>query len=139
MQTSWGRLLWPASLAAVVVAPAAAKPAALWRHYASGYADHGGTRRHGFNHYRIGGNAGAVTDTDGAQNLGTGPYHHAIAHGRVALAGMPGRAAQGDAVVERDVFANLGRLTNHHAIAVVDKEARADAGTGMDIDLRHTA
>ena len=112
---------------------------ALGCHHAAGNTDHGGTRRHGLYHHRVGGNAGAVTDADWTQNLGAGTHHHAIADCRVALAGMPGGAAQGDAVVERDVFANLGRLADHHAIAVVDKEACANARTGVDVDLRDAA
>ena len=74
---------------------------ALGCHHAAGNTDHGGTRRHGLYHHRVGGNAGAVTDADWTQNLGAG--------------------------------------THHHAIAVVDKEACADAGTGMDVDLCHAA
>ena len=48
-------------------------------------------------------------------------------------------AAQGHPVIERDVVADLRGLADHHAHAVVDEEAAADAGAGMDLDAGQEA
>jgi len=55
-------------------------------------------------------------------------------------------AAQGDVMVEQDVVADLGRLADDRAHAVVDDKAAADARAGVDFDageeaaeLRHEA
>ncbi len=50
-----------------------------------------------------------------------------------------GDAAQRDAVIQGDVVAHLGRLANHHAHAVVNEEAFADLGAGMDFDAGEEA
>ena len=57
----------------------------------------------------------------------------------MALAGIEADAAQGDALIERHVVADLGGLADHHAHAVVDEEAAADHGTGVDLDAGHEA
>jgi len=43
-------------------------------------------------------------------------------------------AAQRHAVIQRHVFADLGRLADDHAHAVVDEKTRADPGAGVDLD-----
>jgi hypothetical protein len=37
-------------------------------------------------------------------------------------------------MVDHDVLADLGSLTDDHAHAVVDEEAPADGGSGMDLN-----
>src|SRR5690606_12275963 len=59
--------------------------------------------------------------------------------GRRALAFLPAGAAQRYAVVERAVVADFGGLADHHAHAMVDEEAPADAGAGMDLDTGEPA
>jgi hypothetical protein len=53
----------------------------------------------------------------------------------MALALVPGGAAQGDAVVEGDVIADLGRLADHDAGPMIDEEAAADRAPGVDVDI----
>ena len=43
-------------------------------------------------------------------------------------------SAQGDALVELDAVADLGRLADDDAGAVIDEESAADRGAGMDVD-----
>ena len=43
-------------------------------------------------------------------------------------------AAQGDALVQQAARADFGSFADHHTHAVVDKNAMADAGTGVDLD-----
>jgi hypothetical protein len=57
----------------------------------------------------------------------------------VALTRGEARAAERHALVDRDVVADLGRLADHHARAVVDEEAVADPGVRMDLDVRERA
>src|SRR5262249_34915468 len=63
----------------------------------------------------------------------------AATQGRVALALVPGGAAQGHAVVQRAVVAELGGLADHHAHAVVDESAPADLRPRMDLDAGEEA
>ena len=59
----------------------------------------------------------------------------------MALAGILARAAQRHALIEGDVVADDGGFTDHHAVAVVDKQPLADHCAGMDLDagLSHGA
>ena len=52
----------------------------------------------------------------------------------MALAGVLAGAAQGHAVVDGAVVADLAGLTEHDAHAVVDEQAPADGSTGVDLD-----
>ena len=49
------------------------------------------------------------------------------------FAGGP-RAAEGDPLIDRAVVADLGGFADHHADAVIDEQALADRGAGMDVD-----
>ena len=53
---------------------------------------------------------------------------------RVALAGLEAGAAERDALVERHVGAELGRLADHDAHPVVDEQAVADPRRRVDLD-----
>ena len=57
----------------------------------------------------------------------------------MALAGREARAAERDALVERDVAADLRRLADDDADAVVDEEPVPDAGGRVDLDPRRRA
>ena len=57
----------------------------------------------------------------------------------MSLAFVPGRAAQGNAVIKRHIVANLGGLADDHAHAVVDEEAPAYGRAGMDLDAGEEA
>ena len=57
----------------------------------------------------------------------------------MALAGVLAGTAQGDAVVDRAVVADLRRLTKDDAHAVVDKELAPDLGAGVDLDAGQVA
>ena len=52
----------------------------------------------------------------------------------MALAGVLAGAAQRDAVVDGAVVTDLSRLAEDDAHAVVDEQAPADPGTGVDLD-----
>src|SRR3546814_19445151 len=58
---------------------------------------------------------------------------------RVPLSFLQGSAAEGDALVERHVVADLRGLTDHDAHAVVDEQPLADPGAGMDLDAGEDA
>src|SRR5450759_2592393 len=82
-------------------------------------------------HDRIGTDLRTVADGDRAEYLGARPHHHAVAQRRVALAFLPGSAAQCDAMVQGHVIADLGGLADHHAHAVIDEKSPPDGRTGM--------
>ena len=52
----------------------------------------------------------------------------------MALAHVLAGAAQGDAVVNQAVVPDLGGLADDKAHAVVDDQALADGGAGVDLD-----
>src|SRR6185312_17184819 len=56
-----------------------------------------------------------------------------------ALAVVPGDAAERDAVVERAIVPDLRGLADHDTHAVVDEDAAADDGAGVDLDAREEA
>ena len=63
-------------------------------------------------------------------DLRPGADHHAAAKRRVPLARLAREPAQGDAVVDQHVVADLGRLADHHPHAVVDEEPPPQPGAG---------
>ena len=81
-----------------------------------------------------------------AEDRRIGVDHDLIFDRRVAfgfandLAGLcvagKGSSAQGDALVELHAVADLGRLADDHARAVIDEESPADRGPGVDVDAR---
>ena len=82
---------------------------------------------------------------DAAQDGGVGVYHHVVADDGMARYALHERAVvvlrevsrpQGYALVQGDVVADDARGPYHHARAVVDGEALADAGLGVDVDSR---
>ena len=76
---------------------------------------------------------------DRPQHLSARADDHLIADCWVALAGFQRRAAQSDAMIQRDVFANLGGLSDHRPRPVVDKAAPADGRTGVNLDIGQKA
>src|SRR5690606_38524716 len=80
-----------------------------------------------------------VTDDRGAtKDGGARVDDHPVLDGRMPLAAsvtLPhAEAAQGHALVERHVVTDYGSLADHHTGTVVDAEALADPGGGMDVD-----
>jgi len=61
-------------------------------------------------------------------------YKHAVADGGMALAGLRAGTAERDTLVDRDVGAYLRGLPDHHAGGVVDEQAGAEPGRGVDLD-----
>src|SRR5664279_222744 len=55
------------------------------------------------------------------------------------LAGIERGSAQGDALVDGDIVTNLGGFPDDHTHAVINEEAAAESGTGMNLDTRHKA
>ena len=100
----------------------------------AGIADDGGVRRHVVDDHRVGADLRVGTDLDRAEQLRAGADHHLVADGRVALAAREARAAERDALVHRHVVADLGRLPDHDAGAMVDEQAAPDLRGGVDLD-----
>jgi hypothetical protein len=91
--------------------------------------------------HRIGADARTAAHGHGAQHLSAGADDHAVFQRRMALLialafAIDARrhAAEGHAMVERDVIADLAGLADHHAHAVVDEEPPADLGARVDLD-----
>src|SRR5512135_3391387 len=85
-------------------------------------------------HHRIGADFCTVANMDRAEHLGASPHHHTIAQRRMALAMLPGGAAQRHAVIHGHIVADLRRLADHHTHAMVDEEAPANRRARMDLD-----
>ena len=60
-----------------------------------------------------------------------------VAADQVAVAvGREAQRAERHALIKLHVVADLGRLADHHAGAVVDEEVLADLAPGMNVDAR---
>ena len=88
---------------------------------------------------RVGADLGAVTHVNRPQDLGAGADDHAPPERGVALALVPGSAAERDAMVERAVVADFGGFADDHAHAVIDEHAAADRGPRVDLDAGQEA
>ena len=84
---------------------------------------------------------GVVSDDRlSAEDRRTGVDRHVVADGRVALAGeriVPrtrGERAERHTLIELDVVADVRRLADDDAGAVVNEEVRADLRAGVDVD-----
>ena len=81
----------------------------------------------------------AGADSHGAEDLRTRANGHAVLDGRVALPAVASAATECHAVVQHDVIADLGRLADHDAHAVVDEETASDGRAGVDLDAGEPA
>ena len=107
---------------------------AIGIHEMSRNTDDGGTGRHTLQHHRVRPDPCAVTDRYRSQHLRAGTDHDPVAQCRMALALLPARATQRDAVIERAVIADDGGFSDHHAHAVIDEEAVPDLRPGVNLD-----
>ena len=80
-----------------------------------------------------------VADFDIAQDFRAGADDNFVANGRMALAGLLAGSAEGDALIHENVVPDFGGLADNDAHAVVDEEAAADGGSGMDFNAGHGA
>src|SRR5690242_2100635 len=79
--------------------------------------------------------ARALADGEAAEDLGTCTDNHARAKRRMAfLTAIERRAAERHALVNRAAVADLRRLADNDAHAVIDEHARANLRAGMDLD-----
>lgn len=104
---------------------------AIPEHDMAGYPDNGGIVRNIPKHYRSRADSRVLADDDVPQNLGPATDNHPIADCRVAFALVQAGATKGDALIDSDVVANLGRLADYHSHAVIDEKPAADAGSRM--------
>ena len=114
-------------------------PAALDPHQVAGVADDGRIGGDVVNDDGVGADLRAVANRDRSEHLGSGTDGDVVLERRVSLAGGKAGTAERDALVERHVVADLGRLTDHDAHPVVDEEAVTDARRRMNLDSGHRA
>ena len=99
-------------------------------------ADGHRTRGDVLDHDGVGADLCVVTDADRTEDLRPRADHDAAAERRVPLAVTHRAPAQGRAVEEHDVVADLGGLADDDPHAVVDEQAVAELGGGVDLDAR---
>lgn len=85
----------------------------------------------------MGPDPGVRADPDRAQHGGADSEHHPVTDRRVPVTALgvapPAAPAKGHVVVDGDVVADSRSLTNDYSISVVDEQAAADPGTGMNL------
>ena len=74
---------------------------------------------------------------DAAKNGRVHAHHDVVAQRGVALAALFTRAAERDALIQRDVIADFARFADDHAHGVVDEETAADFRGGVNFHARH--
>lgn len=78
-------------------------------------------------------NSGSDTDGDIAEDLCPGPDQHPVEDFRVTVAALLAGAAQGDFVENGDIVADNGGFSDNDARGVVEENALADDGGGVDV------
>src|SRR5256885_4481823 len=78
-----------------------------------------------------------MANLDMAENFGARPDHHAVANLGMAVLILLAGAAEGNAVQDRDVVLDHGRLAADKTGGVVEEDAAADAGGRVDVGLEH--
>ena len=73
-------------------------------------------------------------DCNRPQKLGAGSHDNAILQSGMPFGLLPGGATKGYTMVQRYVITNFRSFTNHHAHAMVDKEAATNHRTRMNLD-----
>ena len=71
---------------------------------------------------------------NGPEHLCAGADHDVVAERRMALADVLAGAAERHALIEQAVVADLGRLADHDAGAVVNDQTAADLRAGVDFN-----
>src|SRR5919108_1968778 len=104
-------------------------------HHSRGDSDHRGTGWHFLDDNRVRADTRAVADGKAAEDLRPRANDHAGTERRMALGSrIKRRAAESHPLVNRAAIADFGGLADDHAHAVVDEDAGADLGAGMDLD-----
>ncbi len=98
-----------------------------------GDADDHRSWRHGLDHDGVGAYLAVVPDGDRAEHLGAGADDHPVSDRGVAFALVQAGAAERDALVDRDVGADVRGFADHHAGRVIDEYAGGQRGGGMDV------
>ena len=78
--------------------------------------------------------AAIFADGDVAQDLRAGANHDIVADRRMPFPVFLARAAQGHALVQRDIVANDHRLAIDHTHTVVDEQTPPNLRAGMDFN-----
>src|ERR1022692_1385051 len=108
-------------------------------HYAAGNSDDRGMIGHRANDDRPGANFHIVADPDAPEDLGACSDDDVVADGGVALALLVARSAEGYALINENVVADLGGFAYHHAHAVIDEETPPDLRARMNFDAGEKA
>ena len=93
--------------------------------------------RHRLHHHRARGDARAMADLDIAENFRAGADQHAAADLRMAVLVLLAGAAERHAVQDRDVVLDHRGLADDEAGGVIEEDAAADLGGGIDVGLEH--
>ena len=105
----------------------------------AGNADDGCIRRHVGDDDGASADGGVFAHFDRADELGSCAYLDVVLQGWVALLPLRAGAAEGDALVEVAVVADLRRFADDDAHAVIDEETLADRGAGVDLNAGEIA
>src|SRR6266852_6962074 len=78
-----------------------------------------------------------MADLDIAENFRAGPDQYAVADLGMAILVLLAGAAQRDAVQDRDIVFDHSGLADHETGGVIEENATADSGCGIDVGLEH--
>ena len=109
-------------------------------HDARRVANSSGTSRHRLDDNRVAAHPCAVAHDKTTQHLGARTHHHPPAQRGMALGALVQRcASQRYSMIDGAIVTHFGRLTNHHAHAVIDEHSLAYFGAGVNFNTRKKA
>lgn len=92
-----------------------------------------------FQHKRARSNFGAGANTYVSEDDGVGTNEHVIANLGVTVTVLFTSAAKGDTVKDGDAVSDNCGLTDNDAVTVVEQDAAAETGTGVNVDAESLA
>src|SRR6202451_44068 len=104
--------------------------------HASGHTHHDGVVRHRMDHYRARANFGMTADGNITQDRGACSNHHVVPDRRMPLALLLAGSAQCHSLIQQNVVADLGSLSDHYAHPVIDKTPPSDCCAWMYLNSR---
>src|SRR5580692_7813994 len=93
----------------------------------------------GAHYYAACANLDVIAYSDVAQNFCSSADHDFVADGGMTFAGFFAGSSEGHVLIHEDVVSDFAGFADDDAHAVIDEEAAADGGSGVNFNAGHGA